>query len=144
MELARRATVFGGSPHMQWLCGTEVIDDALRTAALLERVHGIAVDVWRVADWAAMAEEGLLNERLWLAGARAQAGSRLERLLAATPGPILAISRGPRSTPELLRAFAPRGRRYLSLGAADAASILQAALRLAEEDGSDWIRLAVT
>lgn len=145
MQQVRSAEkAYVGGPHLQWVCGAEVVDIALRTAALLERSHGVGVDVWRVDDWAALVEEGVLNERLWLQGLRPKINSRFERLLASTHGPILAMTHGPRSTPEQLRAFAPAGRRYLSLGEADAATIVQASTRLADEDGSDWIRLAVT
>lgn len=121
-----------------------MLDDALRTAAQLERSHAMGVDLWRVDDWGALVEEGIAHERLWLQGLRPKIDSRFERLLAATHGSILALTRGERATPELLRAFAPPGRRYLSVGGADAASMVQAALRLAEDDGGEWIRLAVT
>jgi pyruvate dehydrogenase E1 component len=144
MQRVRSATENGGGAHMQWLCEASLLDEALRTAALLERSHPMGVDVWRVDDWGALVEEGVACERQWLQGLRPQIDSRVAHLLAATHGPILALTRGQRSTPELLRAFMPPGRRYLSVGAADAAAIVQAAVRLAEDDSGEWIRLAVT
>lgn len=144
MQRLRSATVEGCGTHMQWLCEASLVDEALRTAALLERSHALGVELWCVDDWGALVEEGVANERLWLQGLRPKIDSRFERLLLTTHGPILALTRGQRCTPELLRAFAPPGRRYLSVGGADAAAIVQAAVRLAEDDGGEWIRLAVT
>lgn len=141
MELLQRATTASGR-HMQWICGAEVVGEALAVAALLARSHGIGIDLWRIDDWAGMAQDGIACERHWRQGERAQVGSRFERLMAPTQGPILAITRGPRDGPEMLRAFAPVGRRYLSLSGPDVDALLATALRLDGETDIEWAKLS--
>jgi pyruvate dehydrogenase E1 component len=146
MQRVRSATVLGNSARMQWLCAAALVDFALAAAALLEHVHGIGVDLWRVDDWGALAEEGVACERQWLQGDRARIDSLVERQLSPTHGPILAIALGERATPETLRAFVPPQRRYLSLGlsAPDTQALLKASVRLLDATGGDWAPVGVT
>jgi pyruvate dehydrogenase E1 component len=141
MELLQPATIASGR-RMQWVCGADVVDEALAVAAVLARVHGIGIDLWRIDDWAAMAQEGVACERRWRRGEGAEVGSRFERLIAPTQGPILAVTRGPRALPEMLRAFAPAGRRYLSLSGPDVDALLATALRLDRETDIEWAKMS--
>lgn len=140
MELLQRARASGR--RMQWVCGAEVVDEALAAAAVLARSHGIGVDLWRITDWAAMAQDGVECERRWRQGECPHVHSRFEQLMAPTHGPILAITRGPRALAEMLRAFAPEGRRYLSLSGQDVDALHATALRLDGETDIAWSRLS--
>jgi len=127
---------------MQWLCGAEVVGEAQAVAAALARSHAIGVDLWRVDDWTALAHEGASCERQWRRGERPWVGSRFETLMTPTQGPILAITQQARAVPEMLRAFVPAGRRYLSLCDHDVGAILEAALRLDAEIDTAWAKLS--
>lgn len=141
MNLLQHAPIASGR-RMQWVCGAEVVDEALAVAAELARSYGIGVDLWRIADWAGMAQEGIACEQRWLRGDGVDVGSRFERLMAPTQGPILAITRGPREGPEMLRAFVPAGRRYLSLCGPDVDALRATALRLDVETDIEWAKLS--
>lgn len=142
MELLQRAT--GPGRRMQWVCGAEVVERARDVAAVLARSHGIGIDLWRIDDWAAMAQDGIDGERRWRRGESLRVLSRFEALMAPTQGAILAITRTQRAVPELLRAFAPAGRRYLSLSGDDVDALHEAALRLDAEIDIEWSNLSAT
>lgn len=143
MELLQRATIASGR-RMQWVCGAEVLGEARAAAAALARSHGLCVDLWCIDDWAGLARDGIACERRWLQGRCGEVGSRFERLMAPTRGPILAVTRGPRELPEMLRAFAPAGRRYLSLSGSDVDALSATALRLDRETDIEWAKLSVS
>ena len=129
--------------RMQWICGAEVVDIARRVADGLARSQGIGVDLWQIDDWVVMAQQGIACERQWRQGARLRIDSRFEQLLAATPGPILAVTQGERSLPEMLRAFVPAGRVYLSLSGDDGIDALGAtAVRLDALAQAEWVGLS--
>ncbi|MDM0086955.1 MULTISPECIES: hypothetical protein [unclassified Variovorax] len=142
MKLLQRAT--GPGRRMQWVCGAEVVELALAVAAVLARSHGIGADLWRIDDWAAMAQDGIDAEGRWRRGESARVLSRFDALLAPTQGAILAVTRAPRAVPELLRAFAPAGRRYLSLSGDDVEALHPTALRLDAEIDIEWSNLSAT
>ncbi|RZI73751.1 MAG: hypothetical protein EOP13_10800 [Pseudomonas sp.] len=142
MELLQHAAIASGR-RMQWICGVEVVSEAMSTVAVLASSHGLRIDLWRIDDWAALAEEGIACERRWRLGHRAEVGSRFERLITPTQGSILAITRRPRELPEMLRAFVPAGRRYLSLSGSDVDALHAAALRLDSETDTEWAKLGV-
>jgi pyruvate dehydrogenase E1 component len=138
------------SHRVQLLGDGAIMDEVLRAAALLEQHHGIAADVWRITSYEELSREGVEREREWRHGTRAAIDSGFERCLAATSGPIIASTDHPRSVPEMVRAFIPPGRRYLTLGTepgtpggslaecrafaeVDAAAIVQASLRAVDE-----------
>lgn len=141
MELLRHAPASSGR-RMQWVCGEEVVSEAVAVAAGLAQSHGIGVDLWRVDDWAALAQEGIACERRWRKGEGREVQSRFERLLAPTQGPILAVTRAPRELPEMVRAFVPAGRRFLSLSGDDVAALREAALRLDGETDIEQSKLS--
>lgn len=142
MKLLQRAA--GPGRRMQWVCGAEVVELALAMAAVLARSHGIGADLWRIDDWAAMAQDGIDAEGRWRRGESARVLSRFDALLAPTQGAILAVTRAPRAAPELLRAFAPAGRRYLSLSGDDVEALHPTALRLDAEIDIEWANLSTT
>jgi len=127
-----------------------IMGEVLEAASLLEREHGIAADVWSVTSYVELAREGLAQERLWRHGRRANVDSWFEQMLAPTTGPIIAATDYVRALPEMVRAFVPAGRRYVTLGTdgfgrsdsraalrahfeVDARAIVQASLRATNE-----------
>ncbi len=137
-----------GTRRVQLLGGGALMGQVLEAAALLAHTHGIAADVWSITSYTELAREAQAQERGWREGTRAAVDSWFAQQLSASAGPIVAATACERALPELLRAFAPPGRRYLTLGAegfghsstrhdADvgAAAIVQAACR-AVDDGS--------
>lgn len=141
MHLLQPAAIASGR-RMQWVCDAGVVEEARAIAAVLARSHGIGVDVWCIEDWTAMAQEGIACEQRWRQGEADAVGSCFERLLAPTPGPILAVTRGPREAPEMLRAFVPAGRRYLSLSGSAVDTLHATALRLDVETDIEWAKLS--
>ena len=136
-----------GTRRVQLLGGGALMGQVLEAAALLAHTHGIAADVWSITSYTELAREAQAQERGWREGTRAAVDSWFAQQLAASAGPIVAATACERALPELLRAFTPPGRRYLTLGAegfghsstrhdADvgAAAIVQAACR-AVDDG---------
>jgi pyruvate dehydrogenase E1 component len=105
--LAQRVQLFGSGA---------IMGEVLKAASVLERDHGIAADVWSVTSYIELAREGVAQERLWRQGRRASVDSGFERLLAPSAGPIIAATDYVRALPEMVRAFVPIGRRYVTLG----------------------------
>ena len=139
--LPRRGQLFGSGA---------IMGEVLKAAALLEREHGIAADVWSVTSYVELAREGVAQERLWRHRRRASVDSWFEQMLAPTAGPIVAATDYVRALPEMVRAFVPEGRRYVTLGTdgfgrsdsraalraffeVDADAIVQASLRAMSE-----------
>jgi pyruvate dehydrogenase E1 component len=107
----------GTHPHRVQLLGSgAIMGEVLKAAAILERDHGVAADVWSVTSFIELARDGVANERRWRQGQQDSVGSWIETLLAPTAGPIIAATDYVRSLPEMVRAFLPPGRRYLTLG----------------------------
>jgi pyruvate dehydrogenase E1 component len=152
--LSQRVQLFGSGA---------IMGEVLKAAALLEHAHGIAADVWSVTSYVELAREGIAQERLWRQGQRARVDSWFEQMLAPTTGPIVAATDYVRALPEMVRAFVPTGRRYVTLGTdgfgrsdsraalrahfeVDAQAIVQASLRavgdiLRREEIADQHRL---
>jgi pyruvate dehydrogenase E1 component len=107
----------GALPQRVQLFGSgAIMGEVLKAAEILERDHGVAADVWSVTSYVELAREGIAHERLWRHGKRAAVDSWVERLLAPTVGPIIAVTDYVRALPEMVRAFIPAGRRYVTLG----------------------------
>ncbi|MDF3882613.1 alpha-ketoglutarate dehydrogenase [Cupriavidus basilensis] len=152
MYLLRRGGAFA---HRVQLFGSgAIMGEVLKAARQLEQVHGIAADVWSVTSYIELAREGVERERLWRHGDIPAIDSWFGRQLGASSGPIIAASDYVRALPELVRAFIPPGRRYLTLGTdgfgrsdsraalrryfeVDAAAIVQAALAAVSEIVAD-------
>ncbi|THJ33977.1 alpha-ketoglutarate dehydrogenase [Lampropedia aestuarii] len=141
-----RAAQVDGQRQVQLLGSGAIMGEVLKAAAILEAEHGIGATVWSVTSYTELAREGLRCERAWRHGEREVVGSWFEERLATTSGPIIAATDYVRALPEMVRAFVPSGRQYLTLGTdgfgrsdsraalrrhfeVDAASIVQAALR---------------
>lgn len=142
----------GTLPHRVQLFGSgAIMGEVLKAAEILERDHGVAADVWSVTSYVELAREGIAHERLWRHGKRDAVDSWVERLLAPTVGPIIATTDYVRGLPEMVRAFIPAGRRYVTLGTdgfgrsdsraalrshfeVDALAIVQASIKAAGED----------
>jgi pyruvate dehydrogenase E1 component len=127
-----------------------IMGEVLQAAEILEREHGVAADVWSVTSFVELARDGMANEQRWRQGQQATVNSWLERALAPSTGPIVAATDYVRALPEMVRAYLPPGRRYVTLGTdgfgrsdsraalrshfeVDARSIVQAALKALDE-----------
>jgi pyruvate dehydrogenase E1 component len=144
-----------GSAHsprrVQLLGSGAIMGEVLKAAAILEREHRVAADVWSVTSYAELARDGEAQLELWRAG-KASAPSWFAQQLASSQGPIIAASDYVRALPELVRAYLPTDDRglprqhYYTLGtdgfgrsdsraalrqhfAVDAAAIVQTYLR---------------
>ncbi len=142
-----------GAAHgqrVQLLGGGAGMREVLQAAAELEQVHGIAADVWSVTSYVELARQGRAQERNWIDGTQGAVESWFEQQMSPTDGPIVAAAEGARALPEMLRAFIPPGRRYVTLGTddpgradtsprspersdVDAAMIVKASLRAIQE-----------
>ena len=137
MEADLRVQLFGSGA---------ILGEVLKAADVLERDHAVAADVWSVTSYVELARDGVAAERAWQHGDRPTVDSWFARQMAPTAGPIVAATDYVRALPEMVRAFVPEGRRYVTLGTdgfgrsdsraalrahfeVDAASIVQAALR---------------
>lgn len=102
-------------PRAQLLGAGTLLREALAAGALLEQDWGVAADVWSVTSFTELRRDGLAVERRnrWRPdGAPSQ--SWVERCLAPTTGPIVAVSDYLRAVPDLIRTWVPR--RYVTLG----------------------------
>jgi pyruvate dehydrogenase E1 component len=107
----------GALPHRVQLMGSgAIMGEVLKAAAILEREHGVAADVSSVTSYVELARDGIAQERLWREGRQDEVHSWFERLLAPTVGPLIAATDYVRALPEMVRAFVPAGRRYVTLG----------------------------
>jgi len=106
-----------GSPHRVQLFGSgAIMGEVLKAANLLEQDHGVAADVWSVTSYIELAREGQEQERLWRQGKQDVVGSWVEKQITPMHGPIIAASDYVRALLEMVRAFLPAGRRYITLG----------------------------
>ncbi|QEI06425.1 pyruvate dehydrogenase E1 [Pigmentiphaga aceris] len=130
--------------RVQLLGSGATMREVLQAAARLENDHGIAADIWSVTSYIELARQGIDQERRWRNGNQTSVDSWIEQRLAPTSGPIVAATDHGRALPELVRAFMPPGRRYVTLGSdgvgdddapvkVDASDIVQASLRAVEE-----------
>lgn len=104
-------------PHRVQLFGSgAIMGEVLKAATLLEQDHGVAADVWSVTSYIELAREGQAQEQLWRQGKQDRVGSWIEMQMSTTQGPIIAASDYVRALPEMVRAFLPVGRRYVTLG----------------------------
>ncbi len=137
----RRVQLFGSGA---------ILGEVVKAAVVLERDHAIAADVWSATSYVELARDGVAAERAWRHGETPTIDSWFARQLAPTRGPIVAATDYVRALPEMVRAYVPDGRRYVTLGTdgfgrsdsraalrahfeVDAAAIVQAALRAVDE-----------
>ncbi|MEO6852944.1 MAG: alpha-ketoglutarate dehydrogenase [Rhodoferax sp.] len=106
-RLPRRVQLFGSGA---------IMGEVLQAAEILEREHGVAADVWSITSYTELAREGQAQERLWRQGTQPTVDSWFGRQLAASSGPIIAATDYVRALPEMVRAFVPDGRRFVTLG----------------------------
>ena len=105
----------GGEPRVQLLGAGTLLREALAAGELLERDWGVAADVWSVTSFTELRRDGLdVERRNRLHPVAEPASSWVERCLAPTAGPIIAVSDYLRAVPDLIRAWVPR--RYVTLG----------------------------
>ncbi|WP_114969546.1 pyruvate dehydrogenase (acetyl-transferring), homodimeric type [Rhodoferax ferrireducens] len=119
-----------------------ILTEVIKAAQLLAS-QGVAVDVFSVTSWSELARDGAASQSPFIA-----------QQLASSSGPIIAATDYVRAVPESVRAYLPEGRKYVTLGTdgfgrsdtraalraffgVDAASIVQAAVRLLGQSGAE-------
>jgi pyruvate dehydrogenase E1 component len=110
--------------RVQLLGSGAILGEVLKAARILGQEHEIAAGVWSVTSFVEIAREGAEREREWRAEARPKVDSWFEQKLNGSVGPIVAATDYVRALPELVRAFVPDGRRYLTLEPTDSASAI--------------------
>jgi pyruvate dehydrogenase E1 component len=106
--------------RVQLLGSGTILREVLAAAETLEAEHGVAADVWSVTSWTELRWDGLVAGGASPAVREARGGaagqSWVARCLDATEGPIVAASDYVSAVADLVRPFAPAGRRYVALG----------------------------
>jgi pyruvate dehydrogenase E1 component len=115
MYRIRAAGIRNGAAQVQLLASGPILREALAAALRLESEHAVGADVWSVTSWTELRWDGMRVERERLAG-RATEPAWIERCLAASDGPIVAVSDYVRAVPDLVRPYVPPRRRFVALG----------------------------
>ena len=115
MYRLREAAGSKNPPRVQLLGAGTLLREALAAGEVLERDWGVAADVWSVTSFTELRRDGLNAERHHRLHPDAEPIlSWVERCLAPTTGPIVAVSDYLRAVPDLIRTWVPR--RYVTLG----------------------------
>jgi len=115
MYRLREASNAGQTARVQLLGAGTLLREALAAGELLERDWGIAADVWSVTSFTELRRDGLNAERHNRLNPDAEPiPSWVERCLAPTTGPVVAVSDYLRAVPDLIRAWVSC--RYVTLG----------------------------
>lgn len=103
-----RSTLRIDAPRVQLLGSGAIFGEVLKAAALLAE-QGIAADVWSVTSWSELAREGHASDQQ-------DAIPFFTQQLLDTEGPLIAATDYVRAVPEQVRAYAPDGREFVTLG----------------------------
>jgi pyruvate dehydrogenase E1 component len=104
--------------HLQLLGSGTILREALAAAAVLERDHGVAANVWSVTSWTELRWDGMAVERANRQGG-ARAAGWVEHCLGPTAGPIVAASDYVRAVADLIRPYLPASTRRGGRGEAE-------------------------
>jgi pyruvate dehydrogenase E1 component len=103
-------------PKVQLLASGVGVPWALEAQQLLEKDWGVAADVWSVTSWTELRRDGLAAEHdAFLDPTADRRAPYVTEKLAATEGPVVAVSDFAHSVPDQIRQFVPRT--YATLGA---------------------------
>jgi pyruvate dehydrogenase E1 component len=103
------------APRVTLVGSGSLLAEATAAAELLAAEHGVAAEVMSATSWSELARDGAACER----AARLDGATgvpHVERMLAGSDAPVVAVSDWVRAVPESIRAFVPRERRYVVLG----------------------------
>ncbi|WP_413248628.1 pyruvate dehydrogenase (acetyl-transferring), homodimeric type [Sinomonas flava] len=104
------------APRAQVLASGVALPWALEARQILAEDWGVAADVWSVTSWTELRREGLAAEEQAFLHPELEAPVPfVTRQLAATPGPVVAVSDYMKAVPDQIRQFVPRD--YAVLGA---------------------------
>ncbi len=103
-----------GAPRVTLMGSGAILPEVIAAARLLA-AQGIAADLFSVTSWSELARDGQRCEQEAMSG-RGSPTAFVASQLATTSGPVIAASDYVRAVPESIRAFLPKGRRYLTLG----------------------------
>jgi pyruvate dehydrogenase E1 component len=120
MYLLRASPRRDARRRVQLLGSGAILREVLAAADALETKHGVAADVWSVTSWTELRWDGLAAGGASPAVREARGGvagrSWVGHCLEATAGPIVAASDYVSAVADLIRPYAPAGRRYVALG----------------------------
>jgi pyruvate dehydrogenase E1 component len=105
--------------RLQLLGSGPILREALAAAKDLEREHGVKANVWSVTSWTELRWDGLAASGASAAVREVRSPVEkpwISQCLDGTEGPIVAASDYVSAVADLPRAWAPQGRRYVSLG----------------------------
>jgi pyruvate dehydrogenase E1 component len=110
-----------GGKRVQLLGSGAILRESLAAAEALEREHGVAADVWSVTSWSELRWDGMLaagasDAVREVRGASASQAPWLRQCLEDTAGPVIAASDYVSALADLVRPYAPPGRRFVALG----------------------------
>jgi pyruvate dehydrogenase E1 component len=110
-----RFGVFGeGPPRVTLLGSGAILTEAIKAARQLAE-DGICSEVFSITSWSELARDALHCEQRALRG-EGHTQPFLHEMLGDSGAPIVAATDYVRALPESVRAWLPRGRRYLTLG----------------------------
>ena len=92
-----------------------LLHEVIAAAAALAADWGVEAQVASVTSYSELARDAIACERRAIAG-DTQAQAHVRQVLAASDGPIVAVSDYVRAVPEQIRAWLPPGRAYATLG----------------------------
>lgn len=108
------ATYGKGKPRVTLLGSGAILTEVIKAADQLAS-DGVASEVLSITSWSELARDGLQAEQLALRD-ESRDLTWVQSLMGAGTSPIVAATDYVRAVPESIRAFLPKGRRYLTLG----------------------------
>lgn len=158
--------------QVQLLGSGAMMEAVIKAAFVLQSSYGISATVWSVTSFMELARDSRAQEKALQTSESTQGNGWFAQHMLDTQGPIVAVTGETRTLAEMLRAYVPAGRSYVTLGAddfdsggccsnlhytseAESSTIVQAVLRsLMQEalehrkeklstDMSAWLALAV-
>jgi len=92
-----------------------IMTEVLKAADSLANT-GINVDIFSVTSWSELSREGKVKEQARLLAKAGNEQAYITQVLNQSCGPIIAATDYVHALPESIRAYAPEGRRYITLG----------------------------
>ena len=105
----------GQEKHICLMGSGAIMTEVIKAGDILGE-HGINVDLYSVTSWSELAREGRLVENLQLKDEKADVIPFITKELSQSQGPIIAATDYVYAVPDSIRAYVPRGRKFITLG----------------------------